>query len=74
MDFGSDGKESAYNAGDLSSVLGSGRFPRGENGNPLQYSFLENSIVLGAWWATYTSWGCKESDITEKLTLSFHLK
>ena len=74
MGFGSDGKESAYNAGDLSSIPGSGRFPRGENGNPLQYSCLENSIDLGAWWATYSSWGCKESDITEQLTLSFHLK
>ena len=33
------------------------------NGNPLQYSCLENSIKRGAWWAS--PWGCKELDITE---------
>ena len=46
---GSDGKESASNVGDLGSIPGSGR-PRGEgNGNPLQYSCLENSMDRGAW-------------------------
>ena len=40
---GSDGKESACNAGDLGSVPGSGRSPGGGNGNPLQYSRLENT-------------------------------
>ena len=39
---GSDGKASVYNAGDLGSIPGSGRFPGEENGNPLQYSCLEN--------------------------------
>ena len=41
MDFpgGSDGKESVYNAGDLGSIPGSGRFPGEGNGNPLQYSW-----------------------------------
>ena len=39
---GSDGKESAYDAGDPGSVLGSGRSPGEGNGNPLQYSCLEN--------------------------------
>ena len=39
---GSDGKESACNAGDLDSVPASGRSPGEENGNPLQYSCLEN--------------------------------
>ena len=48
---GSDGIESACNAGDLSSILGSGRSPGEENGNPLWYSCLENSINRGAWWA-----------------------
>ena len=38
------GKESAYNAGDPSSVPGLGRFPGEVNGNPLQYSCLENSM------------------------------
>ena len=39
---GSGGKESAYNAGDPGSILGSGRSPGEEDGNPLQYSCLEN--------------------------------
>ena len=41
---GSDGRASAYNAGDLGSVPGSGRSPGEGIGNPLQYSCLENSI------------------------------
>ena len=36
-------------AGDLGSIPGSGRSPREENGNPLQYSCLENFIDCGAW-------------------------
>ena len=51
--FGSsDGNESACNAGDQSSIPGSGRCPGEGNGNPLQYSCLENSADRGAWWAT----------------------
>ena len=49
---GSDGKESACNVEDLGSVPGLGRFPGEGNGNPLQYSCLENSIDIEAWWAT----------------------
>ena len=49
---GSDGKESTCNAGDLSSIPGSGRSPRDENDHPLQYFCLENSMGRGAWWAT----------------------
>ena len=49
---GSDSKESACNAGDLGSIPGSGRFPGGGHGNPLQYSCLENPMDRGAWWAT----------------------
>ena len=49
---GSDGKASAYNAGDLGSIPGSGRSSGGGNGNPLQYSCLENPMDGGAWWAT----------------------
>ena len=45
---GSDSKASAYNAGDPGSVPGSGRFSGEGNGNPLQYSCLENSIDGGA--------------------------
>ena len=46
------GKESACNAGDLGSIPRSGRSPGEGNGNPLQYSCLENSMVRGAWRAT----------------------
>ena len=46
---GSDGKASVYNAGDPGSILGSGRFPGGGNGNPFQYSCLENPMDGGAW-------------------------
>ena len=45
-------KASACNVGDLSSILGSGRSPGEGNGNPLQYSFLENPMEGGAWQAT----------------------
>ena len=48
---GSDGKESACNAGDLGLILGLGRSPGEENGNPLQYSCLEKSMDREAWWA-----------------------
>ena len=41
---GSDGKVSAYNAEDLGSIPGSGRSPGEGNGNPLQYSCLENPM------------------------------
>ena len=46
------GKASACNAGDLGSIPGSGRSPGEGNGNPRQYSCLENSMDGGAWWAT----------------------
>ena len=49
---GSDSKESACNAEDLGSVSGSGRSPGEGNGNPLQYSCLENPIDRIAWQAT----------------------
>ena len=48
---GSDGKESAFNVGDLESVSGSGGSPGEGNGYPLQYSCLEHSMDRGAWWA-----------------------
>ena len=41
-----------YNAGDIDSIPGLGRFPREGNGNPLQYSCLGNSMDRGAWQAT----------------------
>ena len=48
---GSEGKESGFNKGDLVSIPGSGRSPGEGNGNPLQYSCLENPMDRGAWWA-----------------------
>ena len=48
----SDGRESVCNAEDPGSIFGSGRSPGEGNGNPLQYSGLENSIDRGAWQAT----------------------
>ena len=48
---GSDGKESACNAGNLGSVPRSGRSPEEGNGNPLQDSCLKNSMDRGDWWA-----------------------
>ena len=49
---GSDGKASAYNAGDPGSIPGLGRSPGEGNGNPLQYSCLENPTDGRTWWAT----------------------
>ena len=46
---GKDGKASARNAGDLGLIPGSGRSPGKENGNPLQYSRLENSVDREVW-------------------------
>ena len=49
---GSNGKEFTCNAGDLGSIPRLGRSSGEENGNILHYSFLENSMDRGAWWAT----------------------
>ena len=46
---GLEGKASAYNAGDPGSIPGSGRSPGEGNGNPLQYSCLENPMDAGVW-------------------------
>ena len=48
---GSEVKVSAWNAGDPGSISGSGRSPGEENGYPLQYSCLENSMDRGDWQA-----------------------
>ena len=65
MDFpgGSGGKESACKAGDPGSIPGLGRSSGEGNGNPLQYSCLENSMDRGAWRATVHE--VAESDISE---------
>ena len=66
---GARGKEPACHEGDIrdaGSIPGLGRSPRGGNGNPLQYSCLENPMDRGAWWAT--AHGVEDSDTTEQLT------
>ena len=63
----SAGKESARKAEDLGSIPGLGRSSGEGNGYPLQYSGLENSM-------DYNPWGHKESDMTERLSLSFHTR
>ena len=68
---GSDGKESACNAGDLSSIPGSGRSPGEENGYPLLYSCLENPMDRGAWWAIVLG-VTKEMDTTEQQQQSIY--
>ena len=64
---GSDGKESAFNVGDLGSIPGLGRSSGGENGNPFLYSCLENPFGQRSL-EGYSLWGHEESDTTEWLT------
>ena len=61
---GSDGKESACNAGDLGSVPGSGSPPGERNGYPLQYSCLKNSHGQRSL-VDNSPWGRKKLDMTE---------
>ena len=65
-------KASAYNARDLDSIPGSGRSSGEGNGNPLQYSCLENPMDRGSV-VGYSRWGRKESDTTEQLHFHFFL-
>ena len=53
-DFSDDSvvKNPPVNAGDTGSIPGLGRSPGGANGNPFQYSCLENLMDRGAWWTT----------------------
>ena len=68
----SAGKESACNAGDASSIPGSGRSPGGGHGNPVQYSCLETPhgprSLVG-----YSPWGRKELDTTERLSTAEYM-
>ena len=65
---GSDGKDSACNAGDPGSISGWGRSPGEGNGYPLQFSSLEISMDRGAWQATVC--GVADLDMTEQLMIS----
>ena len=60
---GSMVKNLPANAVDAGSIPGLGRFPGEGNSNPLQYSYLENPMDRGAWWATFH--GVTESDTTK---------
>ena len=64
---------SAGDIGHVGSILQSGRSTGGGNGNPLQYSCLENPMDRGAWWAIDYR-GLKESDVTEQLSTLKWLK
>ena len=73
----SDSKASAYNAGNLGSIPGSGRSPGEGKGNPLQYSCLENPMDWGAWWATVhgvTKSRTRLSDFTSLHLYQSHLR
>ena len=72
LDFpgGSDDKKSACSGEDLGSTPGLGRSPGGRHGNSLQYSCLENPKDRGACQATYSPWGHKELDMTERLSIA----
>ena len=63
---GSDGKESACIAGDVGSIHGSEGSPGEGNGNPLQYSCLENSWTEEL--AGHSPWCCEELDKTKRVT------
>ena len=71
MVYGSDGKASAYNAGDLGSIPGLGRSPGEGNGNPLQYSCLEYPMDGGAWQATVHGVAKNQTRLSD-FTFIFH--
>ena len=78
------GKESTCNSGDTGSIPGWGRSPGEGNGNPLQYSCLENSMDREAWWATVhgvtksriqpSDWACIHTRPVDKVTRKHALK
>ena len=67
----SDGKASAYNVGYLGSIPGSGRSPGEGNGNPLQYSCLENPMDRGAWLATVHGVAKSQTQLSDFTSLLF---
>ena len=67
-----EGKESACNAGDPSSIPGSGISPREGNGNPLQYSCLENPMDRGAWCLIVRGVAKSQKGLRLTLSLVYH--
>ena len=70
----SDGKASSYNAGDPGLIPWSGRSPGEGNGNPLQYSCLENPMDGGAWWATIQGVTKSRTQLSDFTSLNATLK
>ena len=70
---GSDGKASAYSAGDLGSIPGLGRSPGEGNGNSLQNSCLENPMDRGAWQATVHGVAKSQTRLSD-FTFTFHYR
>ena len=68
---GSMVKNPPTNAGDVDTIPGSGRFPGGGNGKPLQYSCLGNPMDRGAWWATIHGVAKSRTGLTD-FTFTFH--
>ena len=67
---GSDSKASSYNPGDRGSISGLGRSPGEGHGNPLEYTRLENPWTEEP--GSYSPWGRKESDMTERRQCQYH--
>ena len=65
------GKESACNTGDTGLIPGLRRSPGGGHGNPFQYSFLENPMDGGAWWAAVHGVATSRTGLSE-FTFTFH--
>ena len=70
---GSDGKESAFNVGDPGLIPGSGRSSGERNGNPLQYSYLENPMDRGVWRATVHAVAKSQTQLSNE-HFHFHMK
>ena len=70
---GSEVKASACNEGDLGSIPGTGRSSGEGNGNPLQYSCLENPMDRGAWWATVHGVAKSRTQLSD-FTFTFKVK
>ena len=70
----SDSKASSYNAGDPGLIPWSGRSPGEGNGNPLQYSCLENPMDGGAWWATIQGVAKSRTQLSDFTSLHATLK